>query len=229
MSYVVGLAVGLLVLGVFILFAILFVIALVAALILLAIQFWYVTLPIISIIILISNRQKIGDWWAEQQAIRKREEFYRQYHSQKREYSEEKAQSDTSDTKQAPWESLPYEELSKKEKKREHKSKNNSYKDIFGGSQDYEESFEDETEESFEDVYERIGDRFSDPQNINLQNALELLNLSNDSTIDEVKDRFRELVKQYHPDKCKDKKIAEIKFKAIFAAYEIILEQLEIF
>ena len=221
MSYVVGLAVGLLVLGVFILFAILFVIALVAALILLAIQFWYVTLPIISIIILISNRQKIGDWWAEQQAIRKREEFYRQYHSQKREYSEEKAQSDTSDTKQAPWESLPYEELSKKEKKREHKSKNNSYKDIFGGSQDYEESFED--------VYERIGDRFSDPQNINLQNALELLNLSNDSTIDEVKDRFRELVKQYHPDKCKDKKIAEIKFKAIFAAYEIILEQLEVF
>ncbi len=221
MSYVVGLAVGLLVLGVFILFAILFVIALIAALILLAIQFWYITLPIISIIILISNRQKIGDWWAEQQAIRKREEFYRQYHSQKREYSEEKAQSDTSNTKQAPWESLPYEELSKKEKKREHKSKNNSYKDIFGGSQDYEESFED--------VYERIGDRFSDPQNINLQNALELLNLSNDSTIDEIKDRFRELVKQYHPDKCKDKKIAEIKFKAIFAAYEIILEQLEIF
>ena len=221
MSYVVGLAVGLLVLGVFILFAILFVIALIAALILLAIQFWYITLPIISIIILISNRQKIGDWWAEQQAIRKREEFYRQYHSQKREYSEEKAQSDTSNTKQAPWESLPYEELSKKEKKREHKSKNNSYKDIFGGSQDYEESFED--------VYERIGDRFSDPQNINLQNALELLNLSNDSTIDEVKDRFRELVKKYHPDKCKDKKIAEIKFKAIFAAYEIILEQLEIF
>ena len=30
----------------------------------------------------------------------------------------------------------------------------------------------------------------------------------------------------WHPE---DKKIAEIKFKAIFAAYEIILEQLEIF
>ena len=77
-SIFVGFLVGAIVLFSLILLAILFVIAAIAALVMLAIQFWYITLPIIAIIILISNRQKIRDWQIEHQAIHKREEFYRQ-------------------------------------------------------------------------------------------------------------------------------------------------------
>ena len=43
-----------------------------------------------------------------------------------------------------------------------------------------------------------------------------------------IKDKFRELVLRYHPDKCKNVKDVEEKFKAIYLAYEVILDNLEI-
>ena len=274
MSYVIGLAVGLLVLCVFVLFAIIFVIALIFSLVLLAIQFWYVILPIVAIIILISNRQKIRDWRIERQARQKREEFYRQYHSKPREEHREEPRkkrdtTQTRDYRTQEWYGgfrdsnchSNYQRYQKRQEERKKSSKNKFYNDIFGGNYNYADKHEnnrqyedtsnneeffkspfgenysknDETfdekdvcEEAFDEVYDRIGDKFCDPKNVNLQNALELLNLSNNSTIKAVKDRFRDLVKQYHPDKCKNKKISEAKFKAIFAAYEIILDQLEV-
>ena len=42
------------------------------------------------------------------------------------------------------------------------------------------------------------------------------------ATFDEVKKKFRILVLKYHPDKCKDKRVGEEKFKEIFEAYETI-------
>ena len=137
--------------------------------------------------------------------------------------------------------------------KREKSSRNEFYNDIFGGSYDYKEQFENEkeyendekfsneeffnnpfgennskNEESFDEVYDRIGNKFIDSNEISLENAFELLNLNNDSTIQEIKDRFREIVLRYHPDKCKNVKDVEEKFKAIYSAYEVILDNLEI-
>ena len=254
-----GFLVGAVVLFSLILLAILFVIAAIAALIMLAIQFWYITLPIIGIIILISNRQKIRDWQIEQQAIHKREEFYRQYHSRPKEEPREKnsythsqdygINSSVHDYNRDPNSHRNYQHYQKREKS----SRNEFYNDIFGGSYDYKEQFENEkeyendekfsneeffnnpfgennskNEETFDEVYDRIGNKFIDSNEISLENAFELLNLNNDSTIQEIKDRFRELVLRYHPDKCKNVKDVEEKFKAIYSAYEVILDNLEI-
>ena len=239
-----------------------FVIAAIAALIMLAIQFWYITLPIIGIIILISNRQKIRDWQIEQQAIHKREEFYRQYHSRPKEEPREKksytyTQNDGINLFGQSYNREPnsrnnYQSYQKRQKERKKSSKNEFYNDIFGGSYDYKEQFEDEKEyendeefsneeffnnpfgennsknqETFDEIYDRIGTKFIDSKDISLENAFELLNLNNNSTVEEIKDRFRELVLRYHPDKCKNVKHVEEKFKAIYSAYEVILENLE--
>jgi len=152
-SIFVGFLVGVGVLFSLILLAILFVIAAIAALVMLAIQFWYITLPIIGIIILISNRQKIRDWQIEQQAIHKREEFYRQYHSRPKEEPREKnsythsqdygINSSVHDYNRDPNSHSNYQHYQKKEKS----SKNEFYNDIFGGSYDYKEQFENEKEQ----------------------------------------------------------------------------------
>ncbi len=258
-----GFLVGIIVLFSLILLAILFVIAAIAALVMLAIQFWYITLPIIAIIILISNRQKIRDWQIEQQAIHKREEFYRQYHSKSKEEPHEKKSymyarncrisSSRHDYNQDRNSDNNHHHYQKRERKREKSSENKFYNDIFGGSYDYKEQFEDENEyendeefsneeffnnpfgennsknkETFDEIYDRIGNKFIDSKDISLEDAFELLNLNNNSTVQEIKDRFRELVLRYHPDKCKNVKHVEEKFKAIYSAYEVILDNLEI-
>ena len=41
------------------------------------------------------------------------------------------------------------------------------------------------------------------------------MNLNNDSTIQEIKDKFRELVLRYHPDKCKNVKDVEEKLSPL--------------
>ena len=48
------------------------------------------------------------------------------------------------------------------------------------------------------------------------------LGLATTATFDEVKKQFRKLALKYHPDRCKDKKTGERKFKEIFEAYETI-------
>ncbi|GAB6189382.1 hypothetical protein JCM30566_11210 [Marinitoga arctica] len=52
-----------------------------------------------------------------------------------------------------------------------------------------------------------------------------LLNLPENFTKDELRKRFRELTKKYHPDKCiDDKNKCEEKFKKINEAYEFLLK-----
>ena len=265
-SIFVGFMVGVVVLFSLILLAILFVIAAIAALVMLAIQFWYITLPIIGIIILISNRQKIRDWQIEQQAIRKREEFYRQYHSKpkeepKKEPHEKKNYTHAQDYRtqrhgcffNSKSDNGNYQRYRKRQEERKKSSENKFHNDIFGGNYDYKEQFEDgkeyeneetfsneeffnnpfgennsENEETFDEIYDRIGNKFIDSNDISLENAFELLGLNNNSTVEEIKDRFRELVLRYHPDKCKNVKHVEEKFKAIYAAYEVVLDNLEV-
>ena len=60
-----------------------------------------------------------------------------------------------------------------------------------------------------------------------LKKAYKTLGLKANSTISEVKKKFRELTLKHHPDKCKNKKAAEKKFKKILTAYETIKENTE--
>jgi hypothetical protein len=54
-------------------------------------------------------------------------------------------------------------------------------------------------------------------------NPYEILGVAHDATKDIIKKAFRELAKQWHPDVCDDKTIAEKKFKEISQAYELLL------
>lgn len=53
-------------------------------------------------------------------------------------------------------------------------------------------------------------------------NPYEILGLSEDASLDEIKKTFRELSKKYHPDKNQGDKISEEKFKKISEAYDMI-------
>ena len=57
-----------------------------------------------------------------------------------------------------------------------------------------------------------------------IKNAYKTLGIKTNSTFKDVKKKFRELSLKHHPDKCKNKKLAEKKFKKILAAYETIKE-----
>jgi curved DNA-binding protein len=48
------------------------------------------------------------------------------------------------------------------------------------------------------------------------------LGVSRDATSDEIKQAFRKLARQFHPDVAKDKKTAEEKFKAVNEAHEVL-------
>jgi hypothetical protein len=60
-----------------------------------------------------------------------------------------------------------------------------------------------------------------------LRKALALLDLDYPYTKTELKTRYRELVKKYHPDVNKTSKVAEEKFKQITGAHMILLEHLK--
>ena len=49
-----------------------------------------------------------------------------------------------------------------------------------------------------------------------------MLGVSKSATKDEIKKKFRELAKKYHPDLNKDNKAAEKKFQEVSEAYEIL-------
>jgi curved DNA-binding protein CbpA len=52
-----------------------------------------------------------------------------------------------------------------------------------------------------------------------------VLNFSENATLEEIKKAFRELAKEYHPDKNKSKD-ASVKFREVFEAYEILKDKI---
>ncbi|MEO9310074.1 MAG: DnaJ domain-containing protein [Nitrososphaera sp.] len=61
-------------------------------------------------------------------------------------------------------------------------------------------------------------------QESRLPNYYATLGISNNATQEEIKARFRQLAKEYHPDKTKDQKTSEI-FAEITKAYEILSDE----
>ncbi|MEM3169142.1 MAG: DnaJ domain-containing protein [Candidatus Nitrosotenuis sp.] len=61
-------------------------------------------------------------------------------------------------------------------------------------------------------------------QESRLPNYYAILGVSNDATQDEIKAKFRQLAKEYHPDKTKDQKTSEI-FAEITKSYEILSDE----
>lgn len=56
-------------------------------------------------------------------------------------------------------------------------------------------------------------------------NYYDILEIKNNATFDEIKSNYRKLARKYHPDRNKDDKTAEEKFKKIVEAYEILSDE----
>ena len=53
----------------------------------------------------------------------------------------------------------------------------------------------------------------------------EVLGVSKNATVEEIKKSYRNLAKKYHPDLNPDDKVAESKFKEVNEAYEVLSDQ----
>ena len=121
------------------------------------------------------------------------------------------------------WDYDWYEPSDKEKRARENYEKaKQEYKKSTGRDwhdDDWKKNWDDAWDDAFKDF---LGDA------VDLDECYEILGLSNDAEFSEVKKRYRELALKHHPDKCKDKKEAERKFKEIAAAYEKIKESVEV-
>src|SRR5687767_14191252 len=57
---------------------------------------------------------------------------------------------------------------------------------------------------------------------VQFKDYYEVLGVPRTASEDDIKKSFRKLARQYHPDVAKDKKMAEVKFKEINEAYEVL-------
>src|SRR5688500_10103796 len=57
---------------------------------------------------------------------------------------------------------------------------------------------------------------------VKFKDYYEILGVARTATDEDIKKAFRKLARKYHPDVAKDKKTAEVKFKEINEAYEVL-------
>ncbi len=74
--------------------------------------------------------------------------------------------------------------------------------------------------EEWDRIFEELLNKLSTPD---IEKYYKILDLKTNVSLEQIKRRYRELVLKYHPDKCKNKKAAEKKFKKIVEAYEMII------
>ena len=83
-----------------------------------------------------------------------------------------------------------------------------------------QKQYREQWDRIFEELYNSLGMH-------DLTKYYKVLDLDTNATLQQIKGRFRELVLKYHPDKCRNKKTAEKKFKKIVEAYEMIIRYRE--
>ncbi len=89
----------------------------------------------------------------------------------------------------------------------------------FREEQEYWKRQYEEAKREYDRAYEELMKELDKPD---VKKCYKILGLATTATFDDVKKQFRKLVLKYHPDKCKDKRKGERKFKEIFEAYETI-------
>jgi len=89
----------------------------------------------------------------------------------------------------------------------------------FKEEQEYWKRQYEEAKREYDRLYEELLGKLNEKD---VKKCYKKLGLTTTATFDEVKKKFRILVLKYHPDKCKDKRVGDKKFKEIFEAYETI-------
>ena len=208
----------------------------VVALVSLAIQYWYVTLPAIALIIIYKKRDKIFPKRKEKYNSLYWDENLKSYswHSRwNRKTSWDNYAYEQNERKRIPHrkkkiaakeknrdERIPLEEKAQKRKRKNSKT-------------DYETIKEKKKPKNkrpkkywFERTFKTLGRKFKQSDTYDISDCLELLNLDRDCSEKQIKERYRELALRYHPDRAKNQDSE--KFKAINNAYEMLLDNLEV-
>ena len=198
-----------------------------------AIVFWYITIPVIALIIVYKKRKSI---WKPKDKTFLNDEVRENYkNGTMYDYDEE---TNSNQQYEGAWherdEWTRQQNAEDERRTREfwegfwenHESEEQYWqKAIFDETFEYER----EQEEDFEDAWQQFKDQFE--QEYEYEDYTEYyktLGLTQGVTYEEVKRRFRELALKYHPDRYKgNKQTAAEKFKKIFEAYNKIKEEME--
>ena len=194
-----------------------------------AIVFWYVTIPVIALIIVYKKRKSI---WKPKDKTFLNDEVRENYKNGTMHDYEEEANSNQQ--YEGAWHER--DEWTRQQNAEDERRTREFWEEFW---EDYEpeepswqsisdETFEEE-QEDFEDAWQQFKDQFE--QEYEYEDYTEYyktLGLTQGVTYEEVKRRFRELALKYHPDKYKgNKQTAAEKFKKIFEAYNKIKEEME--
>ena len=194
-----------------------------------AIVFWYITIPVIALIIVYKKRKSI---WKPKDKTFLNDEVRENYKNGTMHDYEEEANSNQQ--YEGAWHER--DEWTRQQNAEDERRTREFWEEFW---EDYEpeepnwqsisdETFEEE-QEDFEDAWQQFKDQFE--QEYEYEDYTEYyktLGLTQGVTYEEVKRRFRELALKYHPDKYKgNKQIAAEKFKKIFEAYNKIREKMK--
>ena len=202
----------------------------------LAITFWYITIPVIALIIVYKKRKSI---WKPKDTTFLNDEVREHYKNGTMHdyYNEE-------DNSNQQYEGAWHErEEWVRQQAAEDERRTREFWEQFWKSYDSEfrqrsdqKALDDETveerrkrgDENFEEAWEEFREKFGqDDEDENYAKYYKLLGIPTDATYDEVRKRFHKLVLKYHPDKYKgSKKKAAEKFKKIFEAHQKIMEKM---
>ena len=221
--------------GVLILFGLMILIVLamiVYAIIMLAITYWPITLTIIGLIIL---RCKWG--WVKSKQAERRKKREQQKIMDAIKAGEEKVKRQKAERERKWWEDFwkNYDNLFIQKialpDKTEKRSKGKKEWDNFQEDGSYNQNQRKKKEKAWDDFqkeWEEFQRIFGYTAAESIEKYYKILGLSPKATVDQVKSKFRELAKKYHPDKNRNKKDAAKKFTQIFEARQKILEVIQV-
>ena len=204
------------------------------AIIMLAITYWPITLTIIGLIIL---RCK-WDWVKSKQAEKRRKREHQKTMDAIK-AGEEKVKRQKAERERKWWEDFwkNYDNLfiqkialpDKTEKRSKGKKVWNNFQEDAAYNQNQtknkkKEKAWDDLQEEWEEFQRIFGYTVAE----SLEKYYKILELTPKATVDQVKSKFRELAKKYHPDKNRNKKDAAKKFTQIFEARQKILEVIQV-
>ena len=198
-----------------------------------AIVFWYITIPVIALIIVYKKRKSI---WKPKDKTFLNDEVRENYkNGTMYDYDEE---ANSNQQYEGAWHER--DEWTRQQNAEDERRTREFWEEFWEDNNPeeqnwqkaiYDETFEDEREqeEDFEDAWQQFKDQFE--QEYEYEDYTEYyktLGLTQGVTYEEVKRRFRELALKYHPDRYKgNKQTAAEKFKKIFEAYNKIKEEME--
>ena len=199
-----------------------------------AIVFWYITIPVIALIIIYKKRKSI---WKPKNTTFLNDEVRQHYQNDTMsEYYNE--HNNSHQQYQSAWHER--DEWTRQQNAEDERRTMEFWEEFWEDNNPeeqswqkaiFDETFEDEQEqeEDFEDAWQEFKDQFEQEcEDEDYAEYYKTLGLTQGATYEEVKRRFRELALKYHPDRYKgNKQTAAEKFKNIFEAYNKIKEEME--